>query len=153
VSLFTAVRVRTPDGVAKFDSAATVGPDLEVEDSVLLNRVGHDREALARLFERYFRLVRAISARILGDTGEAEDLVQDVFLFLQRKCSVFDRTKSSARSWIVQMTYQRAIERRRYLSVRQFYRGADDQTAVERLVGTPTDEMDYSAEAVFGRNG
>lgn len=130
-------------------SAEAVSTDAQLLDFL---RSG-DHGALGELFRRYAGLIRAVAARILNDIEEAEDVVQDVFLFLQRKCSVFDRTKSSARSWIVQMTYQRAIERRRYLSTRQFYKGSDDQTAVERVVGTTTGEIDYSAEAVFGRNG
>jgi RNA polymerase sigma-70 factor (ECF subfamily) len=123
-------------------------------DEVLLHlvQVG-DREALGCLFERYARLIQRIAARILRDSSEADDLVQDLFLFLQRKCAIFDGSKSSARSWIVQMTYQRAIERRRYLTTRQFYRSPDSQIEAERVVGSPTGEMDYSSEAVFGRNG
>ncbi|HXA76824.1 MAG TPA: sigma-70 family RNA polymerase sigma factor [Candidatus Acidoferrales bacterium] len=112
-----------------------------------------DREALACLFQRYALLVRGVASRILRDTSEAEDLVQDLFIFIQRKCVIFDSSKSSARSWIVQMTYHRAIERRRYLTTRQFYSRGDAEGMRDKLVGIPTDESDYSAEAVFGRNG
>ena len=80
-------------------------------------------------------------------------MVQDVFLFIQRKCSVFDSSKSSAGSWIVQMAYQRAIERRRRLTSRHFYTREDLQNSASQVVGRPTIEHDYSAEIVFGRNG
>jgi RNA polymerase sigma-70 factor (ECF subfamily) len=62
-------------------------------------------------------------------------------------------SKSSARSWIVQMAYHRAIERRRYLTTRRFYARTEIESHTDHLVGTPTAENDYSAEAVFGRNG
>jgi RNA polymerase sigma factor (sigma-70 family) len=114
-------------------------------------RVGNG-EALAVLFERYARLTRSVAVRILGDASEAEDLVQDLFLFIQRKCGIFDSSKSSARSWIVQMAYHRALDRRRYLKTRQFYTQPFSLNDGE-LVGKPTTESDYSAEAVFGRNG
>ncbi len=97
--------------------------------------------------------MRSIAIRILRDAAEADDLVQDVFLFIQRKCSIFDSSKSSAGSWIVQMAYQRAIERRRYLATRQFYKREEIQDNTSHLVGMPTTENDYSADAVFGRNG
>jgi RNA polymerase sigma-70 factor, ECF subfamily len=84
-----------------------------------------DREALASLFRRYASLVRGVAARILRDVAEADDLVQDVFLFIHRKSGSFDGSKSSARSWIVQMTYHRAIDRRRYLHSRHFYTQVD----------------------------
>src|SRR5713226_9693512 len=112
-----------------------------------------DQEALGCLFQRYARVVHSIAARILRDTAEAEDLVQDLFLFIRRKCAIFDSSKSSAGSWVVQMAYQRAIERRRYLTTRHFYTRAEIQNTADRVVGMPTVENDYSAEAVFGRNG
>ena len=128
--------------------------DHSVTDEVLLTHLqAGDQEALGCLFQRYARVVHNVSARILRDASEAEDLVQDLFLFIQRKCLVFDSSKGSARSWIIQMAYHRAIERRRYLTSRQFYARMDFESGANRMVGTPTAESDYSAEAVFGRNG
>jgi RNA polymerase sigma-70 factor, ECF subfamily len=126
---------------------------VDVSDEDLLFRVrSGDKDSLALLFQRYARVLKSVSRRILRDDTEADDLVQDLFLFIQRKAVVFDSDKSSARSWIVQMAYHRAIERRRYLTTRQFYSRTECRE-VTCLVGTPTGESDYSAEAVFGRNG
>jgi RNA polymerase sigma-70 factor (ECF subfamily) len=126
-----------------------------VSDEVLLIRFtdGGDQQALGCLFERYGRLLRSIAARILGDCSESEDLVQDLFLFIHRKSAIFDCSKSSARSWIVQMAYHRAISRRRYLVTRQFYTHKQIEGVSEQVVATATTENDYSAEAVLGRNG
>jgi RNA polymerase sigma-70 factor, ECF subfamily len=126
----------------------------ELADEVLIERIClGEKEALAALFQRYARLVRSVAARILRDAAEAEDLAQDLFLFIHRKCGLFDSSKSSARSWIVQMAYHRAIERRRYLTTRHFYVRGEVQSEAERVVGIPATERDYSAEEVFGRNG
>lgn len=126
----------------------------EISDEQLLCRLSKgDEEALGLLFSRYADVVRHIGERILRDDSEAEDLVQDLFVFLQRKCSIFDRSKSSGGSWIVQMAYQRAIERRRRLASRRFYRSEDLQSPALHLVGIATTENDYSPNAVFGRNG
>jgi len=127
---------------------------IEISDEHLLSRLSvGDIEALTLLFNRYARVVRHIGRRILRDDAEADDLVQDLFLFLQQKCSIFDRTKGSAGSWIVQMTYQRAIDQQRRLASRQFYRRESVQISASHLVAMPTTENDYSPEAVFGRNG
>jgi RNA polymerase sigma-70 factor (ECF subfamily) len=129
-------------------------PQSEASDEVLLTHVARgDQEALGCLFQRYGRLLRSIAARILGDGSEAEDLVQDLFLFIHRKSAIFDTSKSSGRSWIVQMAYHRAISRRRYLVTRQFYSHKDVEGVGEQVVGVATTENDYSAEAVLGRNG
>ena len=125
-----------------------------VSDEVLFIQISADQgEALSILFQRYSGIVHRVAHRILEDATEAEDLVQDLFLFIQRKCRMFDCTKSSARSWIVQMTYHRAIERRRYLTVRQFYTRSKNDVELQNVAGSPTDESDYSPEVVFGRNG
>jgi RNA polymerase sigma-70 factor (ECF subfamily) len=141
--------------ISKQKSAAAALPvQIEISDESLIASICvGNREALAALFKRYARLTRSVAVRILRDTAEAEDLVQDLFLFIQRKCGIFDSSKSTARSWIVQMTYHRAIERRRYLIARQFYALGDSQAAADQVVGTPTIESDYSAQDVFGRNG
>jgi len=129
-------------------------PVVALADEELLARISNgDQDALGFLFERYARVVRSVAARILRNAAEAEDLVQDLFLFIQRKCAIFDSSKSSARSWIIQMAYHRAIERRRFLTSRQFYTRMEIESSTNHMVGTPTAESDYSAEAVFGRNG
>lgn len=98
----------------------------ELPDESLLAEVSlGSREALSLLFQRYARLVRTIAYRILRDPSEADDLLQELFLFIHRRCRTFDNSKSSARSWIVQMTYHRAIDRRRYLQSRHFYTHVD----------------------------
>lgn len=126
----------------------------DVPDECLVARICvGDREALATLFERYARLTRSVAVRILRDAAEAEDLVQDLFLFIQRKCGIFDSSKSTARSWIVQMAYHRALDRRRYLKARQFYAETAFEENEVHVVGMPTAANDYSSEAVFGRNG
>jgi RNA polymerase sigma-70 factor (ECF subfamily) len=98
----------------------------EISDEALMVRTcDGSREALATLFRRYARLVRTVAMRILRDDSEADDLLQDLFLFVHRNCSLFDSSKAAVRSWIVQMTYHRAIDRRRYLNSRHFYTHLD----------------------------
>jgi RNA polymerase sigma-70 factor (ECF subfamily) len=106
----------------------------EISDEALMIRIcDGSREALAILFRRYARLVRTVALRILRDDCEADDLLQDVFLFVHRHCSIFDSSRAAVRSWIVQMTYHRAIDRRRYLNSRHFYTRLDLDGTVELL--------------------
>src|SRR6202041_4160360 len=129
------------------DQALTL---VEVSDESLLNQIcTGDREALAVLFQRYSRLTRSVAVRILRDAAEAEDLVQDLFLYIQRTCGIFDSSKSTARSWIVQMAYHRALDRRRYLKSREFYAQPFLPAAGVEVVGKPTTGNDYSVETVL----
>ena len=66
-------------------------------------------------------MVRNVAYRILRNEEEADDLVQDVFIFIYRKAALFNGEDGTARSWIVQVTYHRAFDRRRQLITRHFY--------------------------------
>ena len=76
--------------------------ELNISDETLMLQIcDGSREALAILFRRYARLVRTVALRILRDASEADDLLQDLFLFIHRNCSTFDSSKAAVRSWIV----------------------------------------------------
>lgn len=114
------------DGKTGQASAVRSAVDSAASDEALMAQLCNgSREALAILFRRYARLVRTVAMRILRDGSEADDLLQDVFLFVHRNCSIFDSSRAGVRSWLVQMTYHRAIDRRRYLNSRHFYTRVD----------------------------
>lgn len=123
-------------------------------DEQLMCCVGRgDREALSSLFRRYAGPIRNIGKRILRDTGEADDLVQEVFLYIHRKSSLFDSSKGSARSWIVQVAYTQAFLRRRHLKSHGFYLSViadrSPETDCRSYSGA---EYDQSVEGLFGRD-
>jgi RNA polymerase sigma-70 factor (ECF subfamily) len=94
----------------------------ETSDELLLEQVREGiQEALGVLFRRYARAVRNVAYRILRNEAEADDLVQEVFLFIFRKAALFDSAQSAAASWIIHVAYHRAFDRRRYLNTRHFY--------------------------------
>lgn len=94
------------------------------EGLLVLVRRG-DAEALATLFGRYAPIVRGVAYRVLRDASEADDLLQDLFILILRKCGMFDPTRGPARFWILQMAYHCALGRRRYLNSRHFYTRVD----------------------------
>jgi RNA polymerase sigma-70 factor (ECF subfamily) len=134
-------------GVAQLDAPS---------DEDLMARVCEDeREALACLFRRYARAVRAVAYRVLRDTSEADDMVQDVFLLVHGACRAFDSSKGPARSWILQMTYRRAISRRRYLTSRHFYTRLDLDGAASELADprVKAGQFEDSADGRLGNGG
>ena len=112
-----------------------------------------DREALASLFRRYARVVRGVAYRVLRDASEADDLLQDIFLLIHRLCRTFDSSKGPVRFWILQMTYRRAISRRRYLTSRHFYARLDFDDAAEdgRNSEPNTGRYDGSVDRLIGQ--
>ncbi len=100
------------------------------EDLIELLRAGSD-EALTVLFDRYHRLVFHVALRIVRDPGEAEDVVQTVFLSIFRAVANFDRRKGLVRVWLLQYAYHRALHRKRHLTANQFYRWEELEAAME----------------------
>lgn len=108
------------------------------DEALMANICEGDKDALASLFRRYARIVRGVAYRVLRDTSEADDLLQDIFLLVHRLCRTFDSSKGPARFWILQMTYRRAISRRRYLTSRHFYTHLDLDRTENQLGDLPT---------------
>jgi RNA polymerase sigma-70 factor, ECF subfamily len=89
----------------------------------LLNDLrGGDPNALAGLYDLYHRLVYSIAYRILKDSGEAEDMVQEVFLRVYRSAGARASDKGNVRSWIIAIVYNCSLDRWRHLSFRKFYK-------------------------------
>ena len=156
----SSVTIRFP-GFAVDDSqtseatAATAGLDVDFCDEALLAQICQGgREALAILFRRYAHRVRGVAYRVLRETSEADDLLQDVFLLIHRLCKTFDSSKGSARFWILQMTYRRAISRRRYLNSRHFYTRVDLDDVETELADprNPATEIEESINARIGNS-
>jgi RNA polymerase sigma-70 factor (ECF subfamily) len=111
-----------PDHAVLDESVAMTGHTADASDEQLIEQVRDgSKDAVTLLFRRYNHAVRNVAYRILRDESEADDLVQEVFLFLFQKAALFDSSKGSASSWIIQIAYHRAINRRHYLTVRQHY--------------------------------
>ena len=124
-------------------------------DEVLLSRIqSSDREALALLFRRHARSIHSVVQRILGDPHEAEDVVQEVFLYIQRKGSLFDNFKGTALSWILQVAYTQALLRRRRLKSQGYYASVSaDKPQESESAPNSEAEYDQTGEGMFGRNG
>lgn len=130
--------------------ATSSGVLADFSDEILLETTqAGDKDALTIIFRRYARLVRAVAYRILRNEAEADDLVQEVFLFIFRKAKLFDSARGNARSWIVQVTYHRAIDRRRYLTSRHFYNG--EALNDRMLCNAPVVHYEESIEGRLGR--
>jgi RNA polymerase sigma-70 factor (ECF subfamily) len=79
-------------------------------------------EALGIVVDRYQRIVFSIALRIVRDKGEAEDLVQDVFLEIFRRVKLFDPAKGRFKVWLLRYAYTRSMNRRDHLEHRRFYK-------------------------------
>ena len=69
-----------------------------------------EEPALAELYDRYGGLAYSLALRILGDTGKAEDVVQEAFLKLWNGAARFDESRGSLRAWLTTAVRNRSID-------------------------------------------
>lgn len=154
-SRFPALSISRPRLSAGEGVPTDQGQSIETTDETLIAdvRTG-DRDALALLFRRYAHSIRTVGKRVLRHTAEADDLVQEVFLYIHRRSELFDRSKGSARSWIFQVAYTQALVRRRELKSHGFYASVMTDKIFENGFCSPGGaHYDNTVEGLFGTNG
>lgn len=79
-------------------------------DQELLQAIsGGDSVALSEFYDRHSRLIYGSLLRILNDTDDAEDILQDVFVQVWRKASTYKPELGSPKNWLVRIAHNRAI--------------------------------------------
>jgi len=113
------------------------------DDEGLMVRIQKGEEhALGLLLERYGTVVMAIGVKVLRDREEAQELVQEVFFQVFRKCDLYDPGKGTARAWLLQTAYRRAFDRREYLQIRGFYESKNVEDLVEIMQASSSVERE-----------
>jgi RNA polymerase sigma-70 factor (ECF subfamily) len=69
-----------------------------------------DENAMATLYDRYSPIVYSVALRVLGDTGAAEDVLQEVFMQLWRNPGGFDSSRGNLAAWLAVISRNRAID-------------------------------------------
>ena len=148
--------VPAEQGQASEPASLQVDNPPELSDELLLGQLcGGRGEALSVLFERYACIVRGVAYRILRDSSEADDLLQDLFVSIQRKCRMFDPSRGPARHWILQMAYHSALARLRYLKSRHFYTRVDLEDIENQLSNSGIDNgsREFAVDGLLGSSG
>ena len=147
-----------PGENGKTSEAPAVNPVVEAtlsDEALMASICDGDESALGLLFRRYARIVRGVVYRVLRDTSEADDLLQEVFILVHRLCKTFDSSKGPARFWILQMASRRAISRRRYLTSRHFYTQLDLHDVAGQLADPrmSVSQLEDSIDGGLGNGG
>jgi RNA polymerase sigma-70 factor (ECF subfamily) len=88
-------------------------------DWSLLERIAEeDEEAFSALYDRYSGLVFSTAKRILHRTGEAEEILQDIFYAVWCTAERFHPAKGSLAGWLLVTARNRAISKLRRKDIR-----------------------------------
>lgn len=80
-------------------SSLSSNPDLDLAER---HRYG-DTEAFDEIYRRFAKLVYNLALRMAGDTAQAEDLTQEIFLRIYRHLGKFNG-RSTLKTWVYRIT-------------------------------------------------
>jgi RNA polymerase sigma-70 factor (ECF subfamily) len=97
-----------------------------VPDEALMKAVSHRRhEALAELFDRHGKRLRATIDGVVHEEGDADDVLQEIFLQIWDEAGRYSPKAGKPLGWMVTIARRRAIDRLRrrqaYSRVRERY--------------------------------
>lgn len=83
------------------------------ELQVLQRIAAGESAALGELYDLHGSHAYALALRIVGNSSDAEEVVQDVFLHVWRQAEKYDPGRATVTGWILMLTRSRAIDRLR----------------------------------------
>lgn len=87
-------------------------PNSRERDIELLREIAAgNRLAFAEFYDRHSGLMYSVACKILHDTNEAEDVLQETFLQIWEKSGQFDPRLGQPMSWAATLTRNKAIDR------------------------------------------
>jgi RNA polymerase sigma-70 factor (ECF subfamily) len=92
--------------------------DTALDISLIGRVVDRDEAAIGELYDRHSRLLFGLILRILRDRGEAEEILQEVFLQVWTRAETYNVALGSPAGWLVRIARNRAIDRMRANAVR-----------------------------------
>jgi RNA polymerase sigma-70 factor (ECF subfamily) len=103
-------------------------------DASLVARIAvGDERALQMVYERYSPLVYGLSRRVTASTAHAEEITQEVFVYLWQNPDRFDAERGTLRAFLGAVTHRRSVD-----EVRRNTR----RTAREDRVGSDASNLD-----------
>jgi RNA polymerase sigma factor (sigma-70 family) len=80
------------------------------EQAVRTRLVARDDGALADLYDQFGSFVYGLAARVIGDRRAAEDVTQDVFLYVWEHPEAFDPQRGRLRTFLGTLAHRRAVD-------------------------------------------
>lgn len=117
---------RRETGPAPKEAAGAEQP--ESDESLMARLAGNEQSALQALLDRYSRVITGVIFNVVRDEGEAEEVLNEVFLHSWNNASQYSPAKGKALGWLVTMARRRGIDR---LRKRQRYCRATERLEVE----------------------
>ncbi|MFE1248271.1 RNA polymerase sigma factor [Streptomyces sp. NPDC058735] len=95
---------------SRFTAPAPPVEETRYEEELARGLVAADEEAFAAIYRRWGSLVHTMATRMLGDTHEAEDVTQQVFLGAWHGRAGFRPERGPLGAWLVGITRRKIVD-------------------------------------------
>jgi RNA polymerase sigma-70 factor, ECF subfamily len=102
-----------PNAPASRSFDRTAGSSNADDLALLKEMQSGNQDAMADFFDRYSRMVYSVALRVLNDSGEAEDVMQEIFIQVWQNPGAFVSGRGSMGGWLVVVARNRAIDKLR----------------------------------------
>lgn len=85
----------------------------EALSRLLIHTGRGDQQAFAELYQHTSSKLFGVCLRMLRDRGEAEEVLQEIYITVWRRAASFDAARASAITWLVTLARNKAIDRLR----------------------------------------
>jgi RNA polymerase sigma-70 factor, ECF subfamily len=90
--------------------ARDVQGDADSDTALMRAVAAGDRGAVADLYDRHASAVFGMAMSLLQDAGSAQDVSQEAFVHLWMRAHTFDPARGTARSWLLSITRNLALD-------------------------------------------
>jgi RNA polymerase sigma-70 factor, ECF subfamily len=118
-----------------------MSPSGRSDAELMADLVAGADDALGALYDRHANAIFRVAFRLLGDRGQAEDVLQETILALWNRAETYDPSLASLAAWLLTIARNRAVDRLRARARRpastplSVALGPEaDDTALDRLV-------------------
>jgi RNA polymerase sigma-70 factor, ECF subfamily len=102
--------LRRGEAHSGMSAAALASPN---DEELLTRMAGGDYDAFGLFYDRHSNLLFSLLMKILRDTHDAEEVLQEAMLQIWERATVFDASAGKPLSWAVTITRNKAIDRLR----------------------------------------
>lgn len=95
-----------------------VATDDGLDSSLMRRLAARDQAAVGELYDRHNRLLFGLILRILGNRGDAEEVLQEVFIAVWNRADTYNAALGAPLAWLVRIARNRAVDRLRANAVR-----------------------------------
>jgi RNA polymerase sigma-70 factor, ECF subfamily len=108
-----------PDGPSNPNAPAArssdrTGGSTNMDDLAMLSMIqSGSQNTMSAFFDRYSKMIYSVALRVLNDSSEAEEVMQEIFIQVWRNPRAYDAARGSLGGWLVVVARNRAIDKLR----------------------------------------